>query len=80
MPSQQCKGTSPYTGKRCEAKTVKKYTVDKKTGKFLDTGYCQMHQPGRESRKRCVCPYCAYHRARDPKPRSKRAADPRLLV
>ena len=60
-----CKGVSLYTGKPCKHIVVNKFTVNKKTGEFLDPNFCQMHQPGKESSKKCVCKYCAYHRSRE---------------
>lgn len=67
-----CLGVSEWTGLQCKAKAVRPYTVKKdkfgnKTGVFLDCRFCQMHQPGRASKKRCVCKHCDYHRQREPK-------------
>ena len=60
-----CEGISPYTGEKCKAKAVNAMTVNKKTGYFLDTRFCQMHQPGKVAKQKCICPHCAYHRQRD---------------
>lgn len=60
-----CIAVSPWTGERCKAKAVLSNTVKKGTREFLDDNYCQMHQPGRESKKKCICPHCTYHRSRE---------------
>jgi hypothetical protein len=63
-----CKSISSWTGKPCGAKAVNPNTVKKGTRDFLDDNYCQMHQPGMEPKKKCICPHCAYHRAKDSTP------------
>ena len=63
-----CMAVSPWTGKKCNAKAVGPNTLKKGTREFLDDRFCQMHQPGAESRKKCVCPHCHYHRSRDKNP------------
>lgn len=60
-----CQGFSSWTGKPCGAQAVKENTVKPGTREFLDPRYCQMHQPGRVSAKKCTCPKCNYHRLRD---------------
>lgn len=60
-----CMAVSPWTGERCKAKAVLSNTVKKGTREFLNDNYCQMHQPDRESKKKCVCPHCTYHRSRE---------------
>lgn len=60
-----CIAVSPWTGKQCKAKAVGPNTLKKGTREFLDDRFCQMHQPGVESKKKCVCPHCHYHRSRD---------------
>lgn len=62
-----CQGFSQWTGQPCGAKAVRENTVKKGTREFLDPKFCQMHQPGRISKKKCICPHCAYHRSRDSK-------------
>jgi hypothetical protein len=67
MDNKKCQGVSPYTGIACKKLAVKPYTVMKGSeGTFLDIRFCQMHQPGYKSKKKCVCPYCTYHRSREP--------------
>ena len=60
-----CMAVSPWTGEKCKAKAVNSNTVKKGTKEFLDDRFCQMHQPGVESKKKCVCVHCNYHRTRD---------------
>jgi hypothetical protein len=60
-----CEGISSTTGKPCSKFAVGPNTLKKGTREFLDPRFCQMHQPGMESKRRCVCPYCVYHRSRD---------------
>ena len=57
-----CQGKSSWTGKPCEAKAVGPNTLRRGTREFLNPNYCQMHQPDKVSRKKCVCPMCDYHR------------------
>lgn len=52
-------------GVRCKAKAVNENTVKRGTREFLDPKFCQMHQPGFESKRKCTCPQCAFHRLRD---------------
>jgi len=63
-----CTAVSPWTGEKCKAKAVGQNTLKKGTREFLDDRFCQMHQPGVESKKKCVCPHCNYHRIRDRTP------------
>lgn len=63
-----CIAISPWSGKQCKAKAVGPNTLKKGTREFLDDRFCQMHQPGVESKKKCVCPHCHYHRQRDKHP------------
>lgn len=60
-----CSAVSEWTGQKCGAKAVGPNTLKRGTREFLDDRYCQMHQPGRKSKKKCVCPHCHYHRSRD---------------
>lgn len=60
-----CTAVSPWTGEKCKAKAVGPNTLKKGTREFLDDRFCQMHQPGVESKKKCICPHCHYHRSRD---------------
>lgn len=60
-----CQGVSEWTGQPCSAKAVNENTVKKGTREFLDPRFCQMHQPDKISKKRCVCPHCIYHRSRE---------------
>lgn len=53
------------TGGPCSAPNVKENTVKRGTREFMDSRYCQMHQPDREPRKKCKCPQCHYHRGQD---------------
>ena len=59
---RRCQGISDWTGKPCGAKAVGPNTLKRGTREFLDDRYCQMHQPGRESKSKCKCPYCPVHR------------------
>lgn len=61
-----CQGISEWTGQPCSAKAVNENTVKKGTREFLDPRFCQMHQPDKISKKKCVCPHCAYHRQQKP--------------
>jgi hypothetical protein len=65
IEKKTCKAVSSWTGKTCQAKAVNPNTVKKGTREFLDDDYCQMHQPGMEPKKKCICPHCAYHRSKD---------------
>jgi hypothetical protein len=56
-----CEGVSQWTNKKCEAKAVGPNTLKKGTREFLDSRFCQMHQPGREFKSKCICPYCPFH-------------------
>ena len=58
-----CQGISTWTGQPCGAKAVGENTLKKGTREFLDPRFCQMHQPGRLSKKKCVCPHCAHCRS-----------------
>ncbi len=58
---RRCQGISAWTGKPCGAKAVGPNTLKRGTREFLDDRYCQMHQPGRESKSKCRCPYCPVH-------------------
>lgn len=58
-----CQGISEWTGQPCSAKAVNENTVKKGTREFLDPRFCQMHQPDKISKKKCVCPHCTYHRS-----------------
>jgi len=60
-----CQGVSEWTGQPCSAKAVNENTVKKGTREFLDPRFCQMHQPDKISKKKCVCPHCIYHRSRE---------------
>lgn len=57
-----CQGISQWTGQPCGAKAVGENTLKKGTREFLDPRFCQMHQPGRLSKKKCICPYCTHCR------------------
>jgi hypothetical protein len=37
-----------------------------------------MHQPGTESKKKCTCPHCGYHRSRDRTPLLKENTDQKI--
>lgn len=65
LPKRVCMAISPWTNIKCHAKAVNPNTVKKGTKEFLDERFCQMHQPGMEPKKKCVCPHCNYHRSRD---------------
>lgn len=67
-----CTAVSLWTNERCKAKAVLPNTVKKGTREFLDDRFCQMHQPGIESKKKCICPHCTYHRSREPRPIDKK--------
>lgn len=60
-----CQGFSTWTGQPCGAKAVGENTLKKGTREFLDPRFCQMHQPGRLSKKKCVCPHCTHCRSLD---------------
>ncbi len=60
-----CQGISTWTGQPCGAKAVGENTLKKGTREFLDPRFCQMHQPGRLSKKKCVCPHCTHCRSLD---------------
>ena len=66
-----CIAVSPWSGKPCKAKSVNPNTLKNGTREFLDDRFCQMHQPGVESKKKCVCPHCNYHRSKDKFPMIK---------
>jgi len=57
-----CQGISQWTGQPCGAKAVGENTLKKGTREFLDPRFCQMHQPGRLSKKKCICPHCTHCR------------------
>lgn len=68
IPKKLCCAVSPWSGEQCKAKAVGPNTLKKGTREFLDDRFCQMHQPGREPKKKCTCPHCNYHRSRDKYP------------
>lgn len=77
MKERICQGVSEWTGQPCGAQAVNENTVRKGTRTFLDPKFCQMHQPGKLSKKKCVCPHCHYHRTLKPVASS---GEPEVLV